>query len=110
MAVSGVDPVSDDGVHRTMFDPSATNPCAAVVEAIETAIGDELDAPLAHSIDPDTLVQLYRHDGNDSWMFHFEHAGTEVTVWGTGRIHVDPTAIREPSGVDDPISGTNTPG
>ena len=80
----------DDGIYRTSFDPSARNPCAAVVEAIETATGgSRMGAVLADSIDPDTLTQLYRHDGNDSWMLNFEHDGIEVTLWGSGRIHVD---------------------
>ena len=80
----------DDGTYRTMFDPSAQHPCAAVVEAIETATGgNRTQAVLADSIDPDTLTQLYRDDGNDSWMLSFEHDGVEVTLWGTGRIHVD---------------------
>ena len=80
----------DGGIFRTTFDPSAQHPCAAVVEAIETATGASRTlAVLADSIDPDTLTQLYRDDGNDSWMLNFEHDGLEITLWGTGRIHVD---------------------
>ena len=80
----------DDGIYRATFDPSTQHPCAAVVEAIQTATGGrKIQAVLADSIDPDTLTQLYRDDGNDSWMLNFEHAGLEITLWGTGRIHVD---------------------
>jgi len=80
----------DDGIYRTMFDPSIQNPCTAVVAAIEAATGAaELETVLADSIDPDTLLQLYRADGNDSWMLTFDHDGVEITLWGSGRIHVD---------------------
>lgn len=91
MTVSATDAYCvDDGIYRTTFEPSARNPCAAVVEAIEAATGNgELETMLADSIDPDTLTQLYRGDGNDSWMLNFEHDGIEVTLWGSGRIHVD---------------------
>jgi len=91
MTVSAAEsPCADDGIYRTMFDPSAQHPCAAVVEAIETATGGtKTQAVLADSIDPDTLTQLYRDDGNDGWMLNFDHDRLEITLWGTGRIHVD---------------------
>lgn len=79
----------DDQIYRTMFDPSAQNPCTAVVEAIEAATASTTVPVLAESIDPDTLVQLYRDDSNESWMLNFDHADLEITLWGTGRIHVD---------------------
>lgn len=83
----------DDGIYRTMFDPTTQNPCAAVVEAVEQACGtsQERQPVLADSIDPDTLAQLYRGDTSDSWMLCFDHADIEITIWGTGRIHVDTT-------------------
>jgi hypothetical protein len=79
----------DDGVYRTGFDPTTENPCAAVVEAIEAATGSSMQSVLADSIEPDTLVQLYRDDSRDSWMLSFAHEETEITLWGSGRIHVD---------------------
>lgn len=78
----------DDGIYRTTFDPSTQNPGLAVVEALRAATGSEPESVLADSIDPDTLTQLYR-SGSESWMLSFDHDGTEVTLWGSGRIHVD---------------------
>ena len=78
----------DDGIYRTTFDPSAQDPGLAVVEALQAATDCEPQAVLADSIDPDTLTQLYR-DGSESWMLNFDHDGIEITLWGSGRIHVD---------------------
>ncbi|MFD1643114.1 HalOD1 output domain-containing protein [Halohasta litorea] len=104
MTVSAADTsCADDGIYRTTFDPSAQHPCAAVVEAIETATGSRTQAVLADSIDPDTLTQLYRDDGNGSWILCFEHDGVEVTLWGSGRIHVDTEAVESsPTGTTEP--------
>jgi hypothetical protein len=83
-----------------MFDPTAKTPCTAVVEAVEQACGTPQDKQpvLAESIDPDTLTQLYREETSGSWMLCFDHAGIEITIWGTGRIHVD-TATGQDSSV-----------
>ena len=88
MTVSATDRLHvDDGIYRTTFDPSARDPCAVVVEAIEAATGSEMGVVLAESIDPDTLTQLYR-SGSESWMLSFDHDGIEITLWGSGRLHV----------------------
>lgn len=108
MTVSGSDSYAlDDQIYRTSFDPSTESPCAAVVEAIEAAGSCETPV-LADSIDPDTLTQLYRDDGCESWMLSFDHAGLEVTVWGTGRIHVDTTAIATAVGPDGQSGDPNS--
>ena len=96
----------DDQIYRTTFDPATTHPCTAVVEAIETATGWSETPVLADSIDPDTLTQLYRADGSDSWMLSFDHAGLEVTLWGTGRLHVDAEAVE--SATTGQTAGPNT--
>lgn len=81
----------DDGIYRTTFDPSTKPACVAIVEAIEDALGSSAsDSVLANSIDPDALQQLYQ-DGSGSWMLTFDHDGFEITLWGTGRIHVETT-------------------
>jgi len=87
----------DDGVYRTTFDPSARDPCLAVVEAIEAATDGELPV-LAESIDPDTLTRLFGATASESWMLNFQHGTLEVTVWGTGRIHVDTGSIGDAPG------------
>jgi len=101
----------DDGIYRTTFDPSTEPACVAVVEAIETALGSAAsDSVLADSIDPDTLQQLYRDDAADSWMLTFDHAGFEITLWGTGRIHIDTTASTLPEETDRrPVDGSARP-
>jgi len=92
MAVVDSDGV-DDSVYRTTFDPATEPPVVAVVEAIEAAAGStSSEWLLADSIDPDTLQRLYRDDSADSWMLTFDVDGFEITLWDSGRIHVDTTA------------------
>jgi len=99
----------DDQIYRTTFDPATTSPCAAVVEAIDAATaGGETPSVLADSIDPDALIQLYRDGGSRSWMLNFEHDGTEVTLWGDGRIHVDATTVGETVRSGERTTGPNT--
>ncbi|ATW87555.1 hypothetical protein halTADL_0757 [Halohasta litchfieldiae] len=99
----------DDQMYRTMFDPSTQNPCTAIVEAIEVTTGSTEVPVLAESIDPDTLLQLYRDDGSESWMLSFDHAGLEITLWGTGRLHVDASSTAKPAGTGDRTVGPDTP-
>ena len=105
----------DDGIYRTTFDPSTEPACVAIVEAIEAALGSAAsDTVLADSIDPDSLQQLYRDDAAESWMLTFDHDGFEITLWGTGRIHIDTTAStlsEETDGrsVDGPARPTGAP-
>ncbi len=81
----------DDGIYRTTFDPSTESVCVALVEALEAATGSgSPDSMLADSIDVDALQQLYRDESPDSWMLTFDHDGIEITLWGGGRIHVEP--------------------
>lgn len=102
-------PHSDDSIYRTMFDPSVSDPCTAVVEAVEEATGDgQADQPvLAESIDPDVLIRLYRNDSN-SWMLSFNHEGIEITLWGDGRIHVDTTTVGEAARSGERTTESNT--
>ncbi|WP_253736433.1 HalOD1 output domain-containing protein [Halohasta salina] len=99
----------DDGVYRTTFDPSVRDPCLAVVEAIEAATDGELPV-LAESIDPDTLVRLFESTASESWMMNFQHGTVEVTVWGTGRIHVDTGSVGDAPGTVDDASASSGAG
>jgi len=51
---------------------------------------------------------LYRDGGSRSWMLNFEHDGTEVTLWGDGRIHVDATTVGETVRSGERTTGPNT--
>ncbi len=100
----------DDGIYRTTFDPSTEPPSVAIVEAIEAALGSASpDAVLADSIDPDALEQLYRDGGAGSWMLTFDHDGYELTLWASGRIHVETTPSTVSSEADRPIGRPTQP-
>ncbi len=91
-------PGVDDGIYRTTFDPATEPVTVAVLEALNAAAVSVCpDVVLADSIDPDTLEQLYRETSPDSWMLTFDHDGVEITLWGSGRIHIDPTGEVVPS-------------
>ena len=86
-------PSVDDRIYRATFDPATQPASIAILEAIEAAgVSVSPDVVLADSIDPDTLEGLYCENSPDSWMLTFDHAGIEITLWGSGRIHIDPTA------------------
>jgi len=110
--------VDADGVYRTTFDPSTEPACVAIVEAIETALGSaSSDWVLADSIDPDTLQRLYRADSPDSWMLSFAYDSIEITLWASGRIHVDTTdstlpaesSCRSSTDSAQPVGATSPP-
>lgn len=91
-------PGVDDNIYRTTFDPATEPAGIAVVEALEAAaVSVSPDVVLADSIDTDALEQLYRDNSPDSWMLTFDHDGIEITLWGSGRIHIDPTGEAVPS-------------
>ncbi len=91
-------PGVDDSIYRATFDPATEPASIAVAEALEAAaVSVSPDAVLADSIDPDSLEQLYRDTCPESWMLTFDHDGIEITLWGSGRIHIDPTGEAVPS-------------
>ncbi|WP_458206759.1 HalOD1 output domain-containing protein [Haladaptatus sp. NG-SE-30] len=62
-----------------------------VVEALEDHDGIELDSgewTLYDCIDPDSLDDLFAHEGTTISSVEFTVKGATVTVWQNGEIHV----------------------
>lgn len=95
MSVSDRRYSASDRAYETHFDPSADGEvCTEIIRAIEAAPGVRLpDKVLADTIDPDSIAALFGgRTRTTNWKLAFEHGDILISLWGDGRIRVEPAS------------------